>query len=387
MLAAYCRANTAWTQREIGERLNLGTQVRVSRLLAIAKAEGYLVERFAFPTDLSDDERRGIERGYYARHTELEHALAAHARELNDQLTNGGSPFARLFVVGTPDLDGDDEQSMENAFRLFGVRAADVVSESIDQADTVCVAWGRTIEATLRALHPRTQRYDKVFMPIAGEPINHEPNGISPSDAARALAAAWPGSEHLPLRGVLARIPRSVYERDEQGIARELVGCSQNYEEIFGRTPEDRNRRMARVAMILTGLGDMQTSQGNADAGRPTDPWYKETVQAEDQSVLELTVGNIGGIWIPRRDLTEEQHRAVRDLNARWLGAQAADLRRCSMTADLSRGRPGVVVVAVEPEKADIVLEALYLTNILIVSYPLAERLAEKLGVAARRSA
>jgi hypothetical protein len=39
--------------------------------------------------------------------------------------------------------------------------------------------------------------------------------------------------------------------------------------------------------------------------------------------------------------------------------------------------RPGVVVVAVEPEKAEIVLEALYLINVLIVSRQLADALAE----------
>jgi len=43
--------------------------------------------------------------------------------------------------------------------------------------------------------------------------------------------------------------------------------------------------------------------------------------------------------------------------------------------------RPGVVVVAVEPEKAAVVLEALDLINVLIISRQLADTLARFFGV------
>ena len=73
-------------------------------------------------------------------------------------------------------------------------------------------------------------------MPIAGEPTNFEPNGVSPSDAAQTLAAAWPDSEGLSLRGVQARIPKSVHEMDEGKIARDLTafwGVRVDIGEIF----------------------------------------------------------------------------------------------------------------------------------------------------------
>jgi hypothetical protein len=57
----------------------------------------------------------------------------------------------------------------------------------------------------------------------------------------------------------------------------------------------------------------------------------------------------------------------VEQVNKRWLGAQHSDFRRCSLSGGES-GRPGVVVLTVEPEKAAIVLEALYLVNVLIIS-------------------
>ena len=65
-------------------------------------------------------------------------------------------------------------------------------------------------------------------------------------------------------------------------------------------------------------------------------------------------------------------------MNKRWLGAQHDEFRRCSLSGGES-GRPGVVVLAVEPERATIVLEALYLVNVLIISRQLADTLAREL--------
>jgi len=45
----------------------------------------------------------------------------------------------------------------------------------------------------------------------------------------------------------------------------------------------------------------------------------------------------------------------------------------------LQKRRPGVVVVAVEPDKAGIVLETLHLINILIVSRQPADEFARRL--------
>jgi len=173
----------------------------------------------------------------------------------------------------------------------------------------------------------------------------------------------------MSLRGVQARIPKSVAIRDTQGIARDLVGYSNAYEKIFGRPGTAERPLIARVGMILTGIGDVTTSE--------KDPWYSETADAEDQSVLQLTQGNIGGIWIPRPDLSTADAEQVNKMNERWLGAQLDHFVRCSRGADLER-HPGVVVLAVEPGKAEIILEALDLINVLIVSYPLALELARR---------
>lgn len=377
LAAFYKAADPSLTQQAIGSRAGLGTQAQVSRLIAEARSRGYLREVFEFPADMPPDERRALqqrlEQSFYKKHARLEAALAERARDLCRTRSDGGNPFKRLHVVATPGWHEGDEQDHTDAFGAFGANAAEIVAGYVDDAGSCSAAWGRTIDATVRRIRSRGKQAGsgKVFMPIAGEPINYEPNGVSPSDAARILADAWPGSEHLSLRGGPARIPKSVYEHDRDGIAREMASYSKNYRRIFRRP----GGLIENVAMILTGIGDVTTSKRT---GEQADPWYLETADAEDPDVLGLAVGNIGGVWIARDGLEEPDTRKVEQVNKRWLGAQHDDFRRCSLNGGES-GRPGVVALAVEPEKATIVLEALYLVNVLVVSRQLADTLAREL--------
>jgi DNA-binding transcriptional regulator LsrR (DeoR family) len=356
----------------------------VSRLLAEARAKGYLREVFEFPADMPPDERHQVQRqlelSFYPGHANLEKALTTRARALCRIRADGGNPFKRLHVVATPTRHEGDEKARTDALGAFGAAAAEIVAGYIDEAPSCSVAWGRTIDATVRRIRSRSKTSDKTFFPIAGEPMNHAPRGVSPSDAARILADAWPDSKHRSLRGWPARIPKSVDQNDKNGIAREMASYSDTYREIFERP----GGLIEDVAMILTGIGDVTTSKRT---GEQADPWYLETAEAkyeaEDQDVLGLTVGNIGGIWIARDGLDEADTRKVDQVNKRWLGAQHDDFRRCSLSGGES-GHPGVVVLAVEPDKAAIVLEALYLVNVLIISRQLADALARKLPRGAR---
>ncbi len=383
LLAAYCKAaDPALTQQQIGVVTNLGTQAQVSRLLADARLRGYLHEVFEFPQDMPRDTRdqlrRRFEQAIFKPHADLEAALIKKAEELCGTRFDGGSPFKRLHVVPAPALRDGDDKAREEAFSAFGANAAEIVASYIDEADSCCVAWGRTINATVRHIRSRAKptEHKKTFMPIAGEPTNFEPNGVSPSDAARTLANAWRGSRALSLRGVQARIPKEVYDHDKHGIALELASYSDDYRQIFGKD----SPLIDRVAMILTGIGDVRTSSRADERPDQADPWYLETAQAEksetaeagDPDVLGLAVGNLGGVWLPK---DEDDRDKVEQVNDRWLGARHRHFRRCSLNA-VPGQRPGVVVLAVEPEKAGIILEALYLVNVLVVSRELAEKLA-----------
>jgi DNA-binding transcriptional regulator LsrR (DeoR family) len=376
--AYYSVYGPALTQDQIASRVGL-TQVQVSRLLKEARDHKVLREVFRFPADLSPEDRLEIANSFFDRHGQLEEALSGRSRKLSRKQSGGGSPFKQLYVVAAPGID-NEKDARARAFSSFGVSAAGIVASYIDGVDMCCVGWGRTIAATVDYM-PNSSASDenkkKKFIPIAGEPTNHEPNGIAASDAARRLSQAWPGSTSLSLRGVQARIPKSVYDQDGGRAARELIGYSNNYRRIFGAPDSDETPLIAEVPMILTGLGNVVTSE--RDIAGVSDPWYTETVEAEGPNVLDLAVGNIGGVWIPKDEISDEDKEQVTKVNERWLGAQHGDFKGCALNADSQHRRPGVVVVAVEPDKAEIILQTLHLINVLIVSRQLADQLARRL--------
>ena len=378
--AYYSAYEPALTQEQIAGRVGL-TQVQVSRLLKEAREQKVLREVFRFPADLPPEDRLEIVNSFFDRHGQLEDALSARSRQLSRKQYGGGSPFKQLNVVAAPGIDNEkDARVRANALRSFGMSAAGIVASYIDEVDICCVAWGRTIAVTVESM-PHSSASDenkkKQFIPIAGEPTNHEPSGIAPSDAARRLSQAWPGSTSLSLRGVQARIPKSVYDQDGDQAARKLIRYSNQYRQIFGAPDYEETPLITEVPMILTGLGNVDTSK--RDIAGFSDPWYTETVEAEGPDVLKLAVGNIGGVWIAKDEINGKDKERVEKVNERWLGAQYGDFRGCALNADLQKRRPGVVVVAVEPDKAGIVLETLHLINILIVSRQLADELARRL--------
>lgn len=378
--AAYYKVyDPALTQEKIG-RLLAVQQAQVSRLLKDAREHKVLQEVFRFPADLSQEDRLEIVNSFFARHGQLEDALSQRSRKLSREQFGGGSPFKQLYVVAAPGIEIDNDVRVRaNALRSFGMSAAGIVAGYIDEVDMCCVAWGRTIAATVEQMpYSSVSNGTKQFIPIAGEPTNHEPNGVSASDAARRLSLAWPGSKPLSLRGVQARIPKSIHDQDGGRIARELIRYSTSYRQIFGAPDSDETPLISEVPMILTGIGNVDTSKRNL-AGVGPDPWYLETVEAEEPNVLELAVGNIGGVWIARNEISDEDKERVAKVNERWLGAQYDHFRSCSLNADLMHHRPGAVVLAVEPDKAAIILEALHLINVLIVSRQLADELARRL--------
>ena len=376
--AFYSVYDPALTQDQIATRVGL-TQVQVSRLLKEARDQKILREVFRFPADLSLEDRLEIVNSFYPRHGQLEEALSERSRKLSRKQSGGGSPFKQLYVVAAPGID-NEKDDRARAFRSFGASAAGIVASYIDVVDMCCVSWGRTIAATVDYM-PNSGAPDenkkKQFIPIAGEPTNHEPNGVAPSDAARRLSQAWPGSMSLSLRGVQARIPKSVHDQDGGWAARELIRYSNSYRQIFGAPDSDETPLISEVPMILTGIGNIDTSK--RETAGISDPWYLETEQAEGLNVLDLAVGSIGGVWIARDEIGDEDKERIEKINERWLGAQYGDLKACALNADLHHRRPGVVVVAVEPDKAGIVLEALHLINVLIVSRQLADELARRL--------
>jgi DNA-binding transcriptional regulator LsrR (DeoR family) len=231
----------------------------------------------------------------------------------------------------------------------------------------VCaVAWGNTIKGLIDAM-PRQPKPRKglTFVPVSGEPFNVANVDFSPTRAARRLAEAFQAEPNntCSLAGIAARIPKELDQHS--AIIKLFLNSSNDYKRIFG----DSNPLCEQLDVIITGIGDVATSRD--------DPWFQETKELEGQEDLaKIAAGNIGGIWIPKESATKTERNQLHDLNRRWLGVREEDYRKCAERAEAGEC-PGVVVVAIEKEKAGIVAKAMGLINHVIIDRGLAEALLQ----------
>ncbi len=200
------------------------------------------------------------------------------------------------------------------------------------------------------------------FVPVAGEPLEIPVGGVSPTRAAQLLAEKFVDDQdtgYYVLNGVASRIPKRM--EANANIIREFVSGFKDYGIIFdGDSP-----LMANVDMIITGIGNALSSRD--------DPWFNETKNLEGIDDLEaFAVGNIGGVLLPKDRYNPEHCNRVDEINGRWLGIQKDHFQKAA-----ERAAPGVVLVAVEPEKAPIVAQAIGMVNHLIIDQQLANALID----------
>jgi DNA-binding transcriptional regulator LsrR (DeoR family) len=147
------------------------------------------------------------------------------------------------------------------------------------------------------------------------------------------------------------------------------------YGEVFG---EDKRKAGARPAPLVNRLDAILTSVGVVHARR-RGIFLNERVDLGDISEQDLTglvVGDIGGIIIPRRDLTPLQARRIRMMNDRWTGIKQQHLEQCAQDS-LRSGKPGVILLASTKSRAEMVQRCveLGLANELIIDQELADEL------------
>ena len=345
-------------QQEIARDLDL-SQAEVSKLLKHARAAGWLVWNVNWPPELSDEERNRLtKRKGYPRIAELRSRIDDWT--IGNSLS-GFSPMKGLHVIQEDDSD--------DSLALFGRRAAEVIVRLIDDAETCAVAWGRTIQSIVDAIPAQPAGGHREFFPICGEPLNFPNFSLSPSVAAIKLANAYrvEASRVVSLQGVPARIPSNL--ADGMAVIERFARKSRAYDYVFGTAETSDSPRIANVDMVLTGVSNDESSVG--------DPWYEETRDCEGGIELgEISVGCIGGLWLPKVTSTTTSRKKLDDINSRWLGISVSHLNLIARRA--MRGNiPGVVVVAAHPHKWEIVRTALPLVNHLVISSPLADALLD----------
>lgn len=364
--AAYLRVRHNMSQIEIGNALGGLSQPHVSRLLTHAQKQKYLVvtERFA-------EERFSSE--WIQQMDELL-APPALSEALHNYCDAHGffQPNIRVFESGT----GQTEVALTHRRNRFGRTASGRLAELLSKADTVGVAWGRTIRALIDGISASNRPVDtakvKKFLPVCAEFVKLTQRGYSASRLAERLDDIYNAGEGeaISLTGFPAFIPRA-YGPDMQRSIRKLVTDTPSHAHIFsGDVP-----MVARLDMLISSVGSSQTPLLGA---------LEELVHAGQVNATrlsELIVGDLSGILIPKPDLSKDDHALVDELNYMWTGIQLEHVQDLADRASKDPSLTGVVIVALQAERGDVILELIRfgLVNELILDQAAAERLSELL--------
>jgi len=345
------------SQKTIESELRI-SQPHVSRLLKHAERKGWFRRefRFRFPDELSDEEKEAIRcRGFPDRE-----GLKRRLSELAS--ARKGVPLKSLELVHL------DHTSAERHAE-FGRLVARYVAELIAPAKICAVAWGRTVLGVVEAIESVPPRPQLICAPAAGEPLNDSDSSSSCSLAAEQLANKFRcNSSPLSLRGVPARVPRDLAASAR--ILKAYCNKSKAYRAIFAGP----DALMNRADSLLTGVGDVASFEEGV--------WFQEIECMEGKdvgAVLEKhAAGNIGGVWLLKKDGSDAR---LRDINSRWLGMTGEHIKKCSLQAQRPNAKsPGVIVLAIEPSKAEIVHRTIGMVNHLVTTEALARKLASLTG-------
>ena len=364
--AAYLRARHNMSQIEIGNALGGLSQPHVSRLLAHAQKQKYLIvtERFAEEQFSAD---------WIQQMDELlaPPALSEALRVYCD--THGYiQPNIRVFESGS----GQTESAMMHRRNRFGRTASGRLAELLAKANTVGVAWGRTIRALVDGVAASNRLVDSShkieFLPVCAEFVKLTQRGYSASRLAELLDDIYNDGkgETVSLTGFPAFIPRA-YDADMQRSIRQLVSDTPSHAHVFsGNDP-----LVARMDMLISSVG----SSDRPLIGALEELMHAGQVSAEQ--IGELIVGDLSGILIPREGLSPTDHALVEDLNRMWTGLQIEHVRDLAARAANDPQVAGVVIIALQAERGDAILELIRsgLVNELIIDHAAADRLFELL--------
>jgi DNA-binding transcriptional regulator LsrR (DeoR family) len=169
--AAYMRATHNMSQTEIGHVMGGLSQPHVSRLLAHAEKQNYLVIEQRFASELFSDE--------WIRQIDELLAPSGLTSDLNIYCKKAGirAPQVRVFESGP----GNTAGALAQRRARFGRTAAGRLTELIEGSHIVGVAWGRTIKALSDGIaasrRPLNRSHHITFSPVCAELVSLTQHG------------------------------------------------------------------------------------------------------------------------------------------------------------------------------------------------------------------
>ncbi len=365
--AAYMRATHNMSQAEIGQALGGLSQPHVSRLLTYAEKKNYLVIEQRFASELFSDAWLG----------QIEALLAPAG--LNDILNafckRSGlhAPRLRVFESGS----GNTEARLTQRRARFGRIAAGRLIELIEASKIVGVAWGRTIKSLVNGIEASRQPIRRSrpieFTAVCAELValaQHEHSSSRLADAFSEVINGTAGNA-VQLTGFPAYIPRHYDQTMRDSIWR-FISDTPGHSRVFSGS----NALIHRMDMLISSVGSSRM---------PVLGSFEELVMASGlpaDELRRLVVGDLGGILIPRDDLSSASEKLIEELNEIWTGIKTEHVRAMADRAIKDTAMSGVVVVAIQAERGDTAFELIRrgLVNELILDQAAANQLHKRLA-------
>ena len=354
------------TQRFIAKAMGKSTPI-VSRLLQIARQEGWLEQKFK-PGDLTEEQMRAVRERASA-------ALWSDAlRRVLEQVPGPSAPQIRVL----PSRRGTWDARLDG----FGEAAASCVRDLTLQSKTgVGVTWGVTIASIVRGIDrlPAVHVKKRIqFVPLCPEPLGLRPTLTSSSNLAAQMDRVINGrtDNDLSLAVVPAMIPLS-FSASETAAIWKMVRLVDSYRRIFGEqhpTAGDPPPHVDCIDTILTSV----SSPERGPLGFINDEIIRRG-RVDRRSLEGIVLGDIGGVLIPRPGLSAEAKAEYTRIQQHWTGLKVETLKRCRDAACSGHGA-GVIVVAVGASKARFVLDGVIkqgLANHIIIDEELKKKLED----------
>lgn len=354
-------------QQDIADRLGV-EQPEVARLLAKAESYGWLDQSPRFSEEFCQSNA-------YSALLEKMKAKYFSFDKLKlkiDELTKGGAK-TKLFVSTLGD---------------FPQFAAAELASLLKRSKLVGVTWGRTLADIVHCLveqnpanvatHPNT-----LFIPLSGVPVRLSKDDkdfrYDSTYLASRLRDAVGGNDAVPMLNAVPAYISSEFAGKRLDAIWSFIEGIPGYVEVFGIRSQATHSLAQDVDTILTGVGLV----GDDDDDELTGTFVRERVLQEMPRIRHADLkkwvfGDIAGILLPRGRQNESVRKKIMGMNERWVGMRLTHLEKCVERA-ARHDLPGVVVIARQPEKAEIVAELIRrqssLVSHLIVDFDFAKAL------------
>jgi DNA-binding transcriptional regulator LsrR (DeoR family) len=302
--------------------------------------------------------------------TQCESCLQQYLNDWSESTVQPGACALRRVCIVPVEPDADSPEGWTRKLTRFGAGAANEIVKQVEgfkgERLKVGCAWGETINKTITplALHPAWRKgdgRDRICVAMTGELTwlsETGPRHLSSSAHAETLAARAENCTAITLRGIPAYISMKESDSFVSSYKRYLAESNWSYGqfEALGRDLDG----------IITSLGNME---------QQNKLWPQALKDEGLGEELLKKLEDIGGVILSRDKLAEDELKAIRKLENRWLGLKREHYAACA------RRTPGVIAVAAGKGKLGTTLRAVAsgLISVLIVDRELARSIGEYL--------